>query len=299
VRALIDSHYRGQGAIDWAHLEGTHYVLEDCADCGLLYQKYVPNGRMLGIVYNEMVAPDFLARLEQSRLTVDSFEKIAGELAVLFRRLGKEPPAIRFLDYGFGHGRWARAAVAMGADVYATEISPEKIALAGKLGVKILTEDELSGQRFDIVHAEQVFEHLTEPRETFLKLAATLADGGLMKVAVPPQGRIKARVAERGMVAASPSEHLWNPTAEANAAAAEADYVAVLPLEHLNAFAPGSFEKLAEAAGLKLVDRVRRQAVSCDVSGLGAAARGAVQLAKVSLRPLRSAQSGYFLFARR
>ena len=295
VRSLLDSHYRAQGYVKWEWLEGTDYVVCSCNDCGLIFQRHVPTEALLCELYDGMIAPKPLARLEARRLTVDNFEQIGGELSLLFRRLGKHPTEVSFLDYGFGHGRWARVAAAMGATVYATEISPEKIAMAAGIGVRIIDDSALDTMRFDIVHTEQVFEHLTDPARDFRRLSAALKPGGLMKVAVPPRGRIGQRLQSDGMIGRSPQEAEWN--AKASRLPHLKDYVSILPLEHLNAYSAASIEHLARQNAMQVISRVRRQSVAISASSAGDLVRSLFRLAKVSLRPLVARNAGYFLLA--
>src|SRR5579872_1235569 len=152
IRGFFERHYKNQGTIDWKYFVGTDYVLCDCAECGLIYQRYAPRENLLRYLYNDLISQSVLDEIETDRLTIDNFEKIAGELTSLFRLLGKHPTKIRFLDYGFGHARWARIAKAMGAKVFGTELSPEKIALARSLGIEVVPDDALVGMQFDLVH---------------------------------------------------------------------------------------------------------------------------------------------------
>ena len=224
VRGFVDSHYRHQGHVDWRYLEGTDFVLSSCGACDLIWQRHAPNDVLMDNIYNVMIDPSGLYRLAMNYLTVDSFESVAGELSLLFRLVDKHPTAIRFLDYGFGYGRWARVALALGATVFATEISPDKIAYAHAMGIVIVTDDDLKSERFDIIHTEQVFEHLSAPREAFGRLARAMAVKGLFKVAIPPAGAIRRRLASTGMIDASPLEHLWHSDARTRAAARHGDY---------------------------------------------------------------------------
>lgn len=298
VRSFVESHYRRQGRVDWALLEGTDFLVSACMDCDAIFQNQVPNEFLLDKIYNEMIAQDGLFELSLRRLTLQGFEAVAGELTVLFGLLGKPPPDVRFLDYGFGYGRWARVAAALGAAVYATEISPEKIAFARQMHVQVIGDADLPRMQFDLIHTEQVFEHLTHPRETFALLAGALAPGGIMKVAVPPAGRIRSRLATSGMVTASPSEATWHSDRETRRAARNKDYVCLVPLEHLNVFSAKSMKVLAQQNGLRLSSRTRRQAVPVCFASAGTTLRSLLQLARVSLRPVLRRDSGYYVFSR-
>lgn len=296
VRNFIESHYGNQGGwLNWNKLEGKDFVLCDCLDCGLIYQKYIPNEATLHEIYDVMIGPKFLYELELASLTVDNFEKIAGELDVLFRIFWKHPAQTRFLDFGFGYGRWARVAVAMGATVFATEISPEKISYANRIGVTIMDDNALADMQFDIVHAEQVFEHLTFPRQDFKRLAQTLAPQGIMKVAVPPQRNIRRLLKANGMIDWSPGADHWNPRTT-RGRSRYSGYVCIEPLEHLNAYSQKAMQSLARENNLKLISQVRRQSVSLTLLSPALTGRSLVQLAKVMLRPVFRRDSGYYLF---
>ena len=298
VRGFVESHYRHQGQVDWRYLEGTDFVLSACLGCDSLYQKHVPNAFLLDNVYNVMIAQEGLIKVAMGYLTVDSFEAVAGELATLFRLTGKPPGEIRFLDYGLGYGRWGRVAAAMGARVFATEISPEKIAFARALGIEIVTESELRRMRFTLIHTEQVFEHLTEPGAAFAALAQTLEPEGIFKVAIPPAGGIRGSLAARGMIDASPLEYRWHSDAGTRRAAKHTDYISVIPLEHLNVFSAKAMRMLADRNGVTLISTARRAAVPVSFLNGQAAARSLLQAAKVMLRPVFRRDSGYYLFRR-
>lgn len=297
VRGFVASHYRHQGHVDWRYLEGTDFVLVSCGACDSIYQRHAPNDFLMDNLYNVMIAPEGLFRVAMNHLTVDSFESVAGELSVLFRRLGKSPTEIRFLDYGLGYGRWARVAAAMGARVYATEISPEKIAFARSLGVEIITDDELDESQFDLIHTEQVFEHLAEPRAVFRRLTRALARDGIFKVAIPPAGNIRHRLASRGMIDVSPLEYNWHSDPRTREAARHTDYICVAPLEHLNVFSGKAMRMLAARNDVRLIGSVRRETVPFSLLNHRTALRSLIRAAKVTLRPVFRRDSGYYLFS--
>jgi len=298
VRSFITSQYDDQqGRIDWSRLEGTDYSLVQCETCALVYQRYVPNEALLGHIYSEMIAPRFLAELERERLTLDNFHKVAGELSLLFRATDKHPSDIRFLDYGFGYGRWARVARALGAQVAATEIGEDKKRAAASIGVQMIDEAaiEAAGNgsgRFDIVHTEQVFEHLVEPGEAFSRLAA--ATDGIMKVAVPRGGSIRRLLTRHGLTSVSPFQRarMGKPWRTADFA-----FVAVQPLEHLNAYSARTMQWLAQANGLKIVGRVRESVTTIDHTSVRGFARSAARLGvNLGRRILGGGGSGNYLF---
>ena len=132
-----------------------------------------------------------------------------------------------------GWGYWARMATAHGLDVCGLELSPAPRAHAESMGVagdRSLPEE---GDRFDFIYANQVFEHLADPREALLELAARLAPDGVMQMRVPDGRGIAARLARSG----------WTPEMDA-----------VHPLEHINCFDRDSLLAFARQAGLRAID---------------------------------------------
>lgn len=291
VRDFIASQYRSQGEVHWAYFGGTDFEVMQCQCCDLIYQRNVPDGPVLNHVYYEMIAPKFLDGIEHDRLTVDNFHKIAGEMAVLFRMAGKHPGDIRFLDYGFGHGRWARVARAMGAQVFATETGEEKKAAAAALGIQIVSDAEIDAMRFDIVHTEQVLEHLTEPGRDFRRLAAVT--DRLLKVSVPERGRLGLLLKRKGLPSVAPFSK--NDGRERLSAEDDA-YTAIQPLEHLNAFSARTMEYLAIKNRMSIVSRVRRRAIAIEMDSPALLLRSMLRLGTMVAKTVLQPDLGYYLF---
>jgi SAM-dependent methyltransferase len=294
VRSLVASNYAEQGIVDWPLLEDAEFVVERCRRCDLVYQSNVPNDALLEVIYTRMIGADALDRSETALLTLDNFQRVAGEFSALFERLGKPPAQIRMLDFGMGHGRWARVARAMGATVYATEIGDEKKRLGRSLGIEMIEDGEIDGMEFDLIHTEQVMEHLVHPGRDFARLARALRQGGVLKIAIPYRGRLDSLLPKQGM----PLVALY---AAGGARAMPGDmeaFAAVQPLEHLNAFSRETIAWLSAASGLQIVAETRRRSISVDTGGPAAIARGAkrlgIELAKTAMRH----RIGYYLLQR-
>jgi SAM-dependent methyltransferase len=242
IRGFLTSHYRNQGKVDFSLLREVEYTIDECKRCRLIYQRMAPTDEMLGIIYNEFIDPQRLKAEEMAMLTLDNSREVLRRLSDVFRRLNKPVAEVKFLDYGCGYSRWGRMAVGLGATVYGTEIGDEKITYAETLGITMLTDSELAGYQFDVVHTEQVFEHLREPGAVFDLLAGCVAPGGVFKISVPKQGRIRGLL-RRGFIDYSPFERpSW----------AKQDYLTIAPLEHLNAFGRESIGWLAARAGFSM-----------------------------------------------
>jgi 2-polyprenyl-3-methyl-5-hydroxy-6-metoxy-1,4-benzoquinol methylase len=294
VRSLVASNYAEQGIVDWPLLEAAEFVVVQCRRCDLVYQSNVPDDALLEVIYTRMISSAALDMSERALLTLDNFQRIAGEFSALFERVGKPPAEIRMLDFGMGHGRWARVARGMGATVYATEIGEEKKRLGRSLGIEMIEDAEIDGMDFDLIHTEQVMEHLVHPGRDFARLARALRPRGVLKIAIPYRGRLDTLLPKRGM----PRVALY---AAGGARAMPGDmeaFAAVQPLEHLNAFSRETIAWLATESGLEIVGETRRRSVSIDTDGPAALVRGAkrlsIELAKAAMRH----RIGYYLLQR-
>ena len=96
------------------------------------------------------------------------------------------------LDVGCGAGLLAEPLARMGATVTAVDAAPELIAVArahaAGAGLAIdyrAVGVEAVGERFDLVTAMEVVEHVADPRAFVASLAARLASGGLLILSTP------------------------------------------------------------------------------------------------------------------
>ena len=291
VRGFIETHYEGQGTVDYSNFLGGEYVVCLCHTCDALFQKNIPNDRLLDYIYNRLMDPAALESLERRLITLASVDKIAGELAHLFRLIGKSPADIVMLDYGFGYGRWARVARGMGATVYATEIGEEKRQIAASLGVRIISDADIDRMTFDLVHTEQVLEHLVKPGEVFARLAK--ASRVLLKAAVPARKNAEDLLKKRGLPAVSPFNRVMRGE---KALSTDDAYVSVQPLEHLNAYSVKTMKWLGDQNGMKLISRVRMGSVGVDVSSARRWIGTMGKVGQMFVKSVMQPDKGYFLF---
>ena len=227
-------HYEGRASIDC--LAGQTYQLLRCSRCALAYQRAVPSDWLLGQLYDRWIPLSERERLRRA-YTLNSYRYWAEQVEFLILFLNKPPHAVKVLDFGLGWGEWARMAQAYGCEVTGAELSKERIENAQHFGIPIIGGDELSNHRFDFINTEQVFEHLTEPREILQLLAACLSDRGLIKLSVPNARKTLRRVAG-GALFGKLSARAIMPIA---------------PLEHLNCFDHDTLVALAAQCGLRVV----------------------------------------------
>lgn len=236
IRDYLEAFYMRQGGVEFEYLEGAEYVVVECRDCGLVFQRDIPDDWLSNKLYEEWIHPDRAFRLYAKTLT--DLEGYAILLMKVLAWVGKPPAETRLLDFGMGWGEWCVVAKALGADCHGLELSEARIRYATSRGIKVVSEDAVAGGAYDFINADQVFEHLPRPLEVARLLAKALAPGGILKIGVP-RGR---RDTNRKLRAGS-----WLPFGEGSA------LNPVSPLEHLNCFNHRALVTMARVAGLEAV----------------------------------------------
>lgn len=204
------------------------FQLDRCLDCGLVFQRFIPNDQLLSAIYSDWLLqtaedePSYVADLEGFQASRDGHE-----LMVLAAFLNK--PRLKVLDYGTGWGLWPVIAAKLGHDAYATELAEHKAKWVSDRDVTILCDDDITDHQFDVINLEQTLEHVTEPRELLRLLVPSLT--GVLKIAVPNASRADSivRDLERGDYSTIAPVH---------------------PLEHVNSFDSRSLGHLADSVGL-------------------------------------------------
>ncbi len=263
LRDYLGDYYGAIGFIELERLEGATYRLLRCRSCGLVYQQEIPGNALLERLYEHWIDPDLAADRERRRHDLECSSMHAQEITQLLAFLGRPPRETRVLDFGMGWGQWAAMARAFECETWGMELSRRRIEHAAELGIEVLEPGRLAKERFDLINAEQVFEHLPEPLETMRALAAALRPGGLLKLCVPNGRSIGRRL--RRMDWRAPRDTRWS-------------LHAVQPLEHLNCFDHRALTTMGRRAGLEPVLVPMRIQYACagDWRGAGRILRNAL-----------------------
>jgi 2-polyprenyl-3-methyl-5-hydroxy-6-metoxy-1,4-benzoquinol methylase len=233
IKSYLEAFYAPQGGIEFEYLSEARYILEECLECGLIYQAEIPNDFLMTKLYDQWIEPSKVFGDDDD---LGSYAEYAQEVMMLVAWLRRTPGSPTFLDFGMGWGRWLRMARAFGGDVYGTELSASRITYAQSEGIKVIAWDEIPEHRFDFINTEQVCEHLPQPLETLRYLAASLRPNGLIKISVPNGSDFKRRLKAADWAAPKFSKNSLNAAA---------------PLEHINCFNYQSLLRMADLAGLK------------------------------------------------
>jgi predicted SAM-dependent methyltransferase len=234
VRSYLERFYGGR--VDFTCLEGASYILVECADCGLVFQQQAPGPELLNTLYDKWLGSDTTLTRRQRKDGLGFYSLLAQEVMQIIALTNKLPADLSVLDYGMGWGKWALMVKAFGCRSYGYELSSERIAQAQSNGIATVTWEEIGQKQFDFINTEQVFEHLVEPLATLAHLAGGLKDDGILKISVPSDFRIDAKLRIMDWSAPKFSWNSLNPVA---------------PLEHLNCFRLRSIREMARQVGLR------------------------------------------------
>jgi len=160
----------------------------------------------------------------------------------------------RVLELGPAKGYMSQVLTAKGCTVTGIEIDPKMAAEASKYAERVIVgnldeldlDQELGEQRFDVIVAADVLEHLKDPLSALVRLKAFLADGGHFVVSLPNIAHASVRLALMS---------------------GQFEYrdLGLLDRTHLRFFTHQSIEQLFADADLAIVE-MKRQRAAIDAS---------------------------------
>lgn len=236
---LVDRAYTDSALQEYLHifyedradvtiLTDARYILARCETCGFMWQTSVLGEVGMTALYGTWIdaQKSFDKKVRGRHGWFDRYSTEVVFMKMLFQNLS--PKDIRVLDFGCGWGFWARMALAHGCAVTGLEVADDRITYMEKHGIKTTCSlTELHRKQFDFINAEQVFEHIENPKETIEQLAAFIAPGGFLHIAVPDGTGF--------------NKSSWGP-----------EKGPTQPLEHINTFTPRTLAQLGAGAGLSV-----------------------------------------------
>jgi 2-polyprenyl-3-methyl-5-hydroxy-6-metoxy-1,4-benzoquinol methylase len=184
------------------------------------------------MVYTELEpTPDELAAYYASYPAVSKLSPVTEKrYHELLDRFEPYRRANRIIDVGCGSGLFLRVAAQRGWEVHGTEYGAGPIEACKKAGIAIregaLDPENYPPGHFDVVCSFEVLEHLAHPAQEVERMGRILRKGGLLYATTPNFDCLARRL--------KPAE--WN--------------VVNFP-EHLSYFAPRTFRKMFEDAGME------------------------------------------------
>ena len=239
IRSYLTGFYGGVEKVEFEYLKGADYVLVECADCRVIFQKMIPDSFLLKRLYERWVNTEGTLARHRAELKVAHFGWWAREILQILAFLGVDTPSSAdFFDFGMGWGRWALMAKAYGCNSYGLEFSQTCADYAKANGITLVNWDEIPSYQFDFINTEQVFEHLADPLDTLQHLKQALKPQGVLKISVPVARDIMRRLKIMDWQAPKGTRNSLNPVA---------------PLEHVNFFRRESLARMAGKAGMREV----------------------------------------------
>jgi 2-polyprenyl-3-methyl-5-hydroxy-6-metoxy-1,4-benzoquinol methylase len=228
--------YQKVGKIEIEYLIDASYILNSCNECGLIYQKWIPDNTLMERLYESWIDPMVTFKNHLDRDDLDYYSSYAQEIMQVISYFSTVPAKLDFFDYGMGWGRWALLAKGFGCNSFGLEFSTKRVEFARKNGINVVSWEELPSYKFDYINTEQVFEHIANPMEILKNLKNSLKPGGIIKISVPNALNIRKRLKKMDWNAPVGSKYSLNP---------------VSPLEHINFFQRQTIIKMADLADME------------------------------------------------
>ena len=238
LRDYLTSFYGAQGTVEFEYLEDAQYVLEECPDCSLIYQKQIPDDELMFRLYEKWLDPERVFEKFEHSYPLSYYADYARVIHDVVAYKDRAPATLKVLDFAMGWGNWAMMAKAFGCDVYGSELSPQRIAHAQRSGIKVISWDQIPLHQFDFINTDQVLEHVADPSGTLAHLKRALKSDGVMRVCVPDGRQIVSKLRAPIWTADKASPDSLN---------------AVAPLEHINCFTNKSLGRLGEMVALRQI----------------------------------------------
>jgi SAM-dependent methyltransferase len=165
------------------------FTVIDCEECRFKHIVPIPTPSELERLYgHQFYTTEKPLYISQQREDLEWWNLVYAERYALFERLLGGDRA-RLLDVGSGPGFFLLNGQDRGWRVRGLEPSPVAAAHARSLGVPVtegfLTDDAATLGRYDVVHLNEVLEHIPDPRAVLRQVNALLDPGGLIAVMVP------------------------------------------------------------------------------------------------------------------
>lgn len=119
-------------------------------------------------------------------------------------------PKPRLLDVGAANGFFLTICAGEGVEAEGIEISREAVEWAKKLGRKVTcstVEDFKTDNKYEIVSALDVLEHISQPVQFIQTVRGLLTERGIFLINVPNEGSISAKLSRKKWHALLPPEH--------------------------------------------------------------------------------------------
>ena len=192
-------------------LFGSYYEIRHCNNCKAYFLSPRPAEDTLKMAYN----PDYYGRKSEKFIIlvetlVDLFRMRRSYQVSKYLKNGA-----KILDIGCGNGRFLLLLLRFGKYVlYGTERegnSSKRASQIPEINLKIgnITKDDYQENMFDAVTLYQVFEHLTEPKETLENISRIIKKDGILVISFPNINSLQSKIFKGKWFHLDPPRHLF------------------------------------------------------------------------------------------
>jgi len=157
ISDYLEEFYSPQGGVEFEYLSGSNFILDECKDCGLIYQRFIPNDFLMTKLYEEWIDPKKVFDSRVKKRDVRYYARLSREIEMCIQYFNVQPSKLEFFDFGMGWGEWCLMAKAFGLSVFGTELSKSRIDYANTNGVSTISWEKIQDYMFDFINTEQVF----------------------------------------------------------------------------------------------------------------------------------------------
>src|SRR4051812_33391262 len=72
--------YDFQGGVEFEYLKGGEYILQECNNCRLVFQEYVPDDDLMIKVYEKWINPEYTLQERVNKDNLDYYKRWAAEI---------------------------------------------------------------------------------------------------------------------------------------------------------------------------------------------------------------------------
>jgi 2-polyprenyl-3-methyl-5-hydroxy-6-metoxy-1,4-benzoquinol methylase len=181
IQQFFKNYYQESINLYLEELKRYDYVIQECLNCSLIFQKYIPSDKFSKTLYEEIIN-EKESKIKKEKLSTVGYFKDFELFKKIFK---KENSDISIIEFGSGNGDWAYEAKKLNFDITVTEHSKNRIEVLKKKGLKICININECNDKFDIIYSNQVFEHISNPAETLKLLKPLLKKDGYIYLKFP------------------------------------------------------------------------------------------------------------------
>lgn len=237
IQNFLTSFYGEQGEPDVTLLKDETFQIEECSECGLIFQRFIPDTLSLDTLYTKWISFDKAFKKYEQYRSVYNLDSNYTMLRDVCHFMNKRD--LKCFDYGFGHAHLLKQAQIFGMDVYGVELNNIQVQRAKQLGIKIINFNDEELPKMDVIFCEQVLEHTVDPRAVMNDIVRISKKGTILHLSVPDSKNVKKAL----------SSIEWKMI-NGN----RASIMPFAPLEHINSFQHMSLVRLAQSYGFQKLE---------------------------------------------